>query len=150
MFSSFKKQLIVLFAAIGVILIAIFSRGLYLPTANQEEAAPEENLVQSDRPQLVSSDPVDTSTIGPTQKIELNFNMPLENEGELKIVIDPKFEYTLKLSEDKKTATLTPNDPLPAGAGYTLFVKGNTQFAGKKLLENDAIVHFKTVNHSGI
>lgn len=146
-----RNPLAWLVLALGLILIAIFNKGIYsseLPMAQEESI--EQSTNQEQKPVLVSSNPADFATIGPAQTIELTFNQPLENKGELKLNVEPVFEYDVELSDDRKTAKIIPKTPFPAGAAYTIFIKSDTKFDGQKKLEHEEIIHFKTVNHSGV
>lgn len=92
----------------------------------------------------------DTKMILPTQTIEIVFNQPIENIGEFKHKLEPKVKYQAKLSDDKKTVILKPEDSFPVGTEFTLFVQGDTKFDGKKTFGKEVQIHFKTLQFKGI
>lgn len=91
-----------------------------------------------------SPSPLDGATILPGQDITINFNKPLENAGQLKIRFDPAIDYQVKLSNDRKTATITA--PFELGKSYTLFILGESKFDGALRLGGDKVFHFKTID----
>lgn len=147
---STKAKIIAAIIAIGAILIAIFQFGL------GGEATPRpSDISQSDSPVVVATNPEamkekKTVVVLPTQTIEISFNQPLENIPETKIVIEPKADYKVELSGDRKTVKIIPVTPYALGQGYSLFVKGETKFDGKKTLGNDVDFHFATISYNGV
>lgn len=142
---SLKQKIIGIIVLLGGFLIFIFQQGLYSkPTDNTP--------MQSDEIKIVSTNPnpLEGATILPIQKIEITFNRPIEGSGEFKTTMDPQLDYKIELSEDRKTAIITPNKPYTLGGGYTLHIMGNTKFDGKKQLDREEIFHFKTINYSGV
>ncbi len=83
------------------------------------------------------------------QTLELTFDQPIENRGEVKNTLDPKQDYTVELSQDKKTAKFIPNKPYISGREYTLTIKSDTKFDGKKTLGHDEVFHFRTISYQG-
>src|SRR5258708_24120184 len=71
-----------------------------LPASTQTSEEPKVVLLKPD----LKQNPI----IIPTQAIEITFNLPLENVGEFKNRIDTFKDYTVKLSDDRKTAKITP------------------------------------------
>lgn len=134
-------------AIAGAILIAIFRQGFYSsPSPDQTTPITQE----SSEPSFVSSNPSDNGVLLPSQPIELIFNQPLENSAEFKHRLEPKVDYKLKLSEDKKTIQLVFDKPLPLGTTYTLFVQADAKFEGKKTLGKDLEFHFRTITYNGV
>ncbi len=113
------------------------------------------------KPTIVSSIPPygqdEPPILLPTQNIEITFNMPLENTGEVKYQIDPKMEYSLKLSNDRQTVTFIAKSSYKLGTNYTLSIKPDTKFninPGKnetKIISDQTFdLHFKTLTYRGI
>lgn len=147
---STKTKIIAAVIAIGALLIALFQFGL----GGTGTPRPT-NLSQSDSPTVTSTNPEamkekKTVVVLPTQTIEISFNHPLENIPETKIVIEPKADYKVELSDDRKTLKIIPLTPYALGQGYSLFVKGETKFDGKKTLGSDVDFHFATISYNGV
>lgn len=145
-----KTTLIGAIVIIGVILIAIFQFGLGGPGTEKGS-----EVAQSDSPMVTATNPEamkekKTVVVLPTQTIEIIFNQPLENIPETKIVIEPKADYKVELSGDRKTLKIIPVTPFALGQGYSLFVKGETKFDGKKTLGSDVDFHFATIAYNGV
>ena len=160
---SLKQIIIGLVALVGIILILIFGRGLsssspsssVTSSASQTEVKSvqaEKATADSSEIKVVSTVPenLDGSVILPTQIIEITFNQPMENRGEFKNKIDPPAEYEIKLSDDRKTAKIILTKPFKLGTGYTLFIKPDTKFDGKKILDKELIYHFNTISYKGV
>ncbi len=145
-----KTKIIAIILTIGALLIAVFKFGLGdVPTPGSSD------ISQSDSPTVVATSPIDmkakkTVVVLPTQTIEITFNQPLENIPETKIVIEPKADYKVELSGDRKTLKIIPLTPYALGQGYSLFVKGETKFDGKKTLGSDVDFHFATISYNGV
>lgn len=155
--SSLKQKIIVIVAIIGTALIFIFQQGLYSSDKPQNTNAVKQNNISSNSnnedPKLISTIPenLNEAIILPTQVLELTFNHPLENPGEFKHKFEPKIEYTLKLSDDKKTVKITPKSTFQLGTTYTLFIYSDeTKFDGGKRLNDNITLHFKTIEYKGI
>lgn len=150
---SLKQKIIASIVAFGLILIAIFNKGLALKNEAPANTSPQTKpQVQTNTPELISTNPqaLDGTTILPTQIIELNFNLPLENDAEIKITFEPKAEYKIELSNDKKTAKIIPLKPYALGQGYSLSIKSDTKFQGKKTLGRDYGFGFRTIEYRGV
>jgi hypothetical protein len=152
-----KQILAAIVAVVGIILIAIFRFGFgaQQPILDNAQSQTEvsEQASNPDEVAVVSTKPanLEGATILPNQPIEITFNSPLENEPELKRDWDPKdTDIKTELSSDKKTVKFTPNKPLVLGQPYTLFIKSDTKFEGKKTLDKDLIYHFKTISYTGV
>lgn len=150
-----RQRIISAVLLIGAGLIAIFTFGLYKPSSPTLPSEPSAQNTVSDNIELVSTNPEglikkQEVIILPNQSIEFTFNQPLENVPETKIAIEPTFEVKVELSKDRKTARLTPSKPFALGQGYTLFIKGDTKFEGKKQLGRDLDFHFSTISYKGV
>lgn len=170
----FKQRLIIIIIALGLALIAIFTRGLYSPTpptlpwlgqhtADQpttpstvtviKEVGTKDSQGKTDKVQVVSSkpSPLEEAIVVPTQTIEITFSQPLENVGEFKYRLDPKpQEAQVELSSDRKTAKIIPIKPFTLGARYTLFITTDTKFDGRKVTQQDLIFHFSVIPYQGV
>lgn len=140
---------------ISVVLLILLACGFYLiqQKNNQEGKQNPTNTSSSqslDIVKILSVKPTDNSTILPTQPIEITFTSTVKSLEDFKHVIDPKFEYEMKLSEDKKTVTITPKISYPLGVNFALFIKPDTLFDDGKKLEGETIYHFKTIQYKGI
>lgn len=146
---NLKHKIMIGIAIIGAILVFIFQHGIY--------SKPEQNLkskqeVKSEEPQVVSTNPspLENTTILPTQSVEITFNYPIQNIGEFKNKLEPKVDYKVELSDDRKTAKIIPVKAFGLGITYTLFILPDTKFDGKGSLNRDIIYHFQTVGYKGI
>lgn len=142
---SLKQKIIAIVTVIGLILIYIFQRGLY-------GSSPQALQVKNEGPQVVSTkpSPLDQTVLLPSQPVEITFNYPLQNTGEFKNRIEPKIDYKVELSSDRKTAKIIFLKPMDLGQGYTLFVLPDTKFDGAGNLGQDLVFHFKTISYKGI
>lgn len=150
---SLKQKIIIIIAAVGAALIFIFQRGLYSKPAAEKPVDTQKNTAQSsEEPKLIFTNPtpLEGSTILPTQSVQITFNIPLENVGEFKHRLEPKTPYEAKLSDDKKTVTITPTKPLKLGSGYTLFIDQLSKFEGGKRLNGGIDIHFRTIEYKGV
>lgn len=147
-FLDLKKKIMIAIALIGAILILIFQRGLYSKPAEINTPASEE----SGEVRVVSTipSPLDNTTILPAQAVEITFNYPLQNIGEFKNKIEPKVDYKVELSDDRKTVRIIPAKIWRLGTTYTLFIMPDTKFDKKGNLNLDIIYHFRTVEYKGI
>lgn len=108
--------------------------------------------VQTDKPQIVSVKPdlKNSPIILPNQVIEITFNIELENSGEFKNKIDTFKDYAVKLSDDRKTAIISPTKSYDLGKSYTLFISKDSKFIGGKRLDNDEHFEFRTIDYHGV
>lgn len=153
---SLKQKIMIIVAVLGAALIWIFQQGIYTKPNSTTPPNPPinqvQNLPQNTEPQVISTNPdnLEGTIILASQTIEITFNLPLENRGEFKNRIDPATEVEIKLSEDRKTAQIIPIKPYKLGTGFTLFIKPDTKFDGKKQLGKEIIYHFRTINYKGV
>ena len=146
---SSKAKVIAVLVALGLLLIAVFSSGIY---SNSHEQAENTGVQQADgKPMIVQTNPkdLDQSTILPNQTLEIYFSEPLENVPETRWSVEPQADYKAELSDDRKTLKLIPNTPLNLGQSYTLFIKAETKIEGKKTLDKEYQYHFKTIDFKG-
>lgn len=147
-------KIIILITAIGIALIAVFQHGLYdkpdpKPIEQSQAKTDDSNKLE---PQIVTTnpDPLENAVILPMQTIEITFNRPLENVGEFKNRIEPKPDYRLELSSDRKSAKIIPIKPFKLGERYNLFIQPDTKFDGHIELKRDYSYHFRTVEYKGV
>ncbi|MDO8429683.1 MAG: hypothetical protein Q7S88_03575, partial [Candidatus Daviesbacteria bacterium] len=108
-----NKKLLVIILVLGVLtLLVLWS--FYKPTipgfGTQTKNDSSSQTSESKDPEVVSTipSPLSGATILPTQIIEITFNKALHNKGEFKNKIEPKVEYEIQLSGDRKTAKIIP------------------------------------------
>lgn len=108
--------------------------------------------ISKDPPKIVSTkpDPLDQIIIPTDQIIEITFNRPLENAGEFKVKIEPKVEFKLELSGDRKTGRIIPVKPYELGSGYTISIGPDTKFDGVGEWGKDKSFHFRTIKYTGV
>lgn len=151
-----KTKILVLIFILGTLFI-IFISGFFhkiAPRDNQTQKAQKNTPVvsQNDKPQIISTkpDPLEEAIISATQIVEITFNRPLENVGEFKSKIEPKIDYKVKLSDDRKTAKIIPANLYELGATYTLFIGTETKFDGVGRWGEEKIFHYKTIRYTGV
>ena len=150
---SFKTKIITLIITVGLILIAIFKFGLNgtpVPVVNNEtQTNPSDpSVISSDPKELYIKEPL---VISPNQVLTLNFNTPLLNGPETKITLEPKHDIEVKLSDDYKSAVITPKTPYKLGQGYTIFISREAKLREEgKTLGKEYDFHFNVINYSGI
>lgn len=142
---SIKKFLIV------IPIIFIIAIVLWKDNSTSEPSSPTPTPT-SDQPRVVSTNPspLDGTIIAADQKIEITFSHPLENAPELKLRIEPKLDYKVELSSDRKTAKITPTSSYDLGVSYTLFILPDSKFDGGGRLDGEKIFHFQTIRYRGI
>ena len=149
---SLNKKIIVIIATVGIILILIFLSGLLAKPAAQKPAEQKSTQSQNDFPRIVSTkpDPLDNTIISATEVIEITFNRPLENVGEFKSRIEPKIDYKVELSGDRKTAKIIPAQPYNLGSTYTLSIGPETKFDGAGRWGEEKTFQFRTIKYTGV
>ncbi len=107
---------------------------------------------QNDSPKIVSTkpDPLENTIVSANEIIEITFNRTLENKGEFKLRIEPKTDFKIELSSDRKTAKIIPVNPYELGKTYTIFIGTETKFDGVGRWGQEKIYHFKTVAYRGV
>ncbi len=121
-------------------------------TKSQPAVSQDSPSTQTESAQILSTkpDPLENSIIAASDPVEITFNKPLQNIGELKIRIEPKVEFKIELSSDRKTGKIIPLKPLELGITYTLFIGPETKFDGMGNWGMEKIYHFKTVKYTGV
>ena len=116
---------------------------------NKQSSAP---VAQNESPRIVSTtpDPLDNAIIPASQIIEITFNRSLENVGEFKVKIEPKIDFKLELSQDRKTAKIIPAKPFDLGATYNLSIGPDTKFDGVGAWGQDKNFQFRTIKYTGV
>lgn len=132
--------------------VAFFLRGVIFKSAPTQTSPSPTPATQNDSPKIVSTKPdhLDEAIISGTEVIEITFTRPLENEGEFKRRIDPKIEYEVKLSQDRKTVSIIPKKPYELGTSYTLFILPDSKFDGGGRLDEEKIFHYHTIRYRGL
>lgn len=107
---------------------------------------------QTEPPKIISTkpDPLEESIIGASEVVEITFNRSLENKGEFKLRIEPKVEYKIELTQDRKTAKIIPLAPYALGTTYTIFIGPDSKFDGVGEWRQEKIFHFKTIRYRGV
>lgn len=120
--------------------------------APQDHAASQTTPDLSDKKaNLISTNPdfSNDPIIEASQKIEITFDKPLENSGELKMKIDPKPDYKVELSSDRKTAQIKPVKPYELGLEYSISISPESKFDNGARLSEGKNFHFRTVKYRG-
>lgn len=138
------KKNIVFTAAIIILVLALWG-------FRQSKPASPPPTSQPDTPRLVSTkpDPLEDTIIPADQIIEITFSHSLENVPELKTKIEPKTDYKVELSGDRKTAKIIPVVPFELGTTYTLFIMTDSKFEKGARLAKELNFHFRTVKYRG-
>lgn len=140
------------------ILILFIILGFWYFTQRKEEAKPaplpqkQNSISENDPPQIVSTNPspLEDNIVSSNQIIEITFNRPLQNSGEFKLKIEPKIEFKIELSSDRKTAKISFPKLLELGVTYTISIGPDTKFDGIQNWGQDKTYHFKTVKYTGV
>lgn len=110
------------------------------------------SISESDKPQIIATkpDPLNETIIPADQIIEITFNRSLQNAPEFKVRIEPKIEYKVELTQDRKTARIIPSKPYELGGSYTLYIGPDTKFDGVGEWGQDKTFYFRTIKYRGI
>lgn len=148
---SLKQKIIALVALLGIALIIIFQNGL-VPKSSPETKDTPSAETKSEHAVLLTTNPspFNNSIILPTQSLEFTFSDPLENPGEFKVRLEPQAEVKISLSDDKKTAKITPKKSFDLGQSYTLFIQNDSKFEGGKKLDQNLQFGFRTIEYNGV
>ncbi|OGE24891.1 hypothetical protein A3C26_02725 [Candidatus Daviesbacteria bacterium RIFCSPHIGHO2_02_FULL_39_12] len=151
---SKSKKLILILIVVLICggLLTTFWKNKKITTPMQVKNPTARSITQNDPPQIVATkpDPLENNIIASTDIVEITFNRPMENVGEFKSKIEPKIEYTVELSDDRKTAKIKPAKPYQLGATYTLFIGTETKFDGVGRWGEEKIFHYKTIAYRGV
>lgn len=154
-----KKKIIlilvvILFLAVSFFLMKHFKRGSnsQVATPQSSSESPQPAVSEKDPPRIVSTKPenLDNSIIPAFVPLEFTFNRPLENEGEFKIKIEPKVDFKVTVSNERKTGVVTFQKPLELGTSYTLFIGTETKFTGMGRWGEEKVFHFRTIPYKGL
>lgn len=150
-----KNRIIILMIAVGIILTVISGRLLYHRpsiTHTQPQTQTTEVSSQNESPKIVSTkpNPLNEAIIAADEIIEITFNRSLQNAPEFKVRIEPKTDFKVELSQDRKTARIIPVKPYELGASYTLYIGRDTKFDGVGEWGMDKTFHFMTIKYRGI
>lgn len=150
---SLKQKIITAFVLLGLILIAVFSNGLY-SKKQSSTALPilsQTNLTEEKQIKVVSTNPspLEEGVILPNQTIEITFNKPMVNDNSL-ISFDPKVDFTLEQNSDHKTLKISPKISSSLGKSFTLIIKSGYRSDTGEKLDHDEVFHFKTVKYTGV
>lgn len=155
--NNLKRKIIAIVGIIGTLLIFIFYRGLGGKPENIENKKSQDQEVQQtsqdENKDIITStkpSPLNEATILASQNIEVTFNYPIQNIPEFKHRIDPKLDYKIELSSDRKTVKIIPAKQFELGTAYTLYIQPGTKFDGRTELDKEILYHFRTVNYTGI
>lgn len=146
------KLLFLVFGVLGAFLaIYIYQKTNQTPRSSSPTLQPSINTA-TDSPRIVSTkpEPLEEAIIAADQIIEITFNRPLENVGEFKSKIEPKIDYKVELSSDRKTAKIIPLKSFELGSTYTLFIGPESKFDGAGRWGEEKIYHFQTIKYRGI
>jgi len=150
-----NKNLQKIFLSLVFILVAA---GVFFWNQKKAEKTTEQPIKQqsvsqqTDSPKIVYTkpDPLENNIVGASDIIEITFNRPLENEGQFKVRIEPKVEFKIELTNNRKTARIIFPKSLQLGSSYTLFIDPDTKFDGVGNWGQDKIFHFHTVTYKGV
>jgi hypothetical protein len=144
---------------IAIILIFIagtgyfFFKGFSQKNPSPQTSPPSQTPTPNDSSaQIIKTipDPLNETIIPADQIIVITFNKSLQNIPEFKIKFEPKIDFKVELSSDRKIATIKPAKPFGLGAEYTLSIAPDTKFDGVGNWGTDKSFHFRTIKYRGI
>lgn len=149
-----KKILIYLVLIIAIFLVFFFYKKVIPVNAPTpvKQSTQEQKDISKDLPKIISTkpDPLEENIVSSSDTVEITFNKPLENVGEFKSRLEPKIDYKVELSSDRKTARIKPVKGFLLGTTYTLFIGTETKFDGIGRWGEEKIFHFKTITYRGV
>lgn len=146
-----KKTIISIIIALGLLLIAIFSSGLYGSPSQKSEPTSQQTDENSKEVKVLSTTPekLHGSTLLPTQIIEIKFNKVLNNDpADLKI--EPETKYNAHVTDSGKTLRIEPLEPYKLGSEYTITIKQGYDLQDGNKLDKDIIFRFRTIEYRGV
>lgn len=153
MSNGILKHKVVILILVILIILAVFLFFYVKKTPTTEQP---KNPAQTEELRLLKTnpDPLDNTTILPTQNLEFTFNMPIYR-SEFKHNFDPEIPHDIEMvdgidSEHGTTIRIKFREPLKLGSGYTLFVEAGTKVNDKLKLNRDYIYHFTTIHYRGV
>lgn len=139
---------------VGIVLIAaaFFIYLGFFKSSSKTAVSENKTISATDEPQVVSTKPdlLENTIIGANDTIEITFNRPLENVGEFKLRLETKKDIKVTLSDDRKTAKITPLTPYDLGTTYTIFIEPDSKFDGVGAWGKEKIFHFSTIKYTGV
>ena len=138
--------------AILVLILASLAIILLNNSQPQQQSPQSTDQVKHDQPEIISTkpDPLEEAVVSATEQIEITFSHPLENSDQAKFRLEPKVDYKIVLSQDRKTAKIVPQKPYDLGSTYTLFILPDSKFDGIGQWGKEKIFHFKTIKYRGV
>lgn len=137
---------------LAIILILVAGYFLYSfskkPSQTNQTASPSND--SEARVIATKPDPLNEAIIPADQIIEISFNKPLQNVPEFKVKIEPKIEFKVELSPDRKVAKITALKPFELNTAYTLSIAPDTKFDGVGNWGKEQNFHFRTIKYRGI
>lgn len=148
---DFVVKIIIIIIVITIIAFLWKGRASVIPPSSplpSKTSSPS----SSEKPQIVSTkpDPLEDTIISAMDTVEITFNRPLENVGEFKVRIEPKIDYRVELSGDRKTAKIIPTKPYQLGTTYTISIGPESKFDGVGRWGEEKIFHYKTILYRGV
>ncbi len=145
-----RPKLVIVMLIVILFLATAFIASKKLKPAQELQPSPKTSA--TDQPQIVSTkpDPLDETIIPASEPIEITFNRSLQNVPEFKIRFEPKPDYKVELSSDRKTAKIIFIKPLELGTSFTLYIQPDTKFDGVGDWKQDKIYQFRTVKYTGV
>ncbi len=152
---SLKVKIIILLIVTGLVFFlgrTIFQKKEVQTNTPASTTAPTQSNQPNEPPKIVSTkpEPLEESIISAAEIIEVSFNRPLENRGEFKLRVEPKIEFEIELTQDRKTAKIKPLKPYELGRTYTLFIGPETKFDGVGRWGQEKVYHVRTIKYRGI
>ncbi len=143
---------IIILIGVAFIFLLAYVRQSQTPNAQPQPSQQTTSIPENDKPQIVATkpDPLDETIITTNEVIEITFNRPLENVGEFKARLEPKTDFKVELSGDRKTGKIIPTKPYPLGSAFTLFIGPETKFDGVGRWGEEKIYHFRTIKYTGV
>lgn len=137
---------------LGIFFILILNAGRQTKVTTEHSPAQTTSITENNSPKILSTkpDPLEEAIVAANETIEFTFNKSLENVGEFKLRIEPKIEFKIALSQDRKTAKIIPLASYELGVTYTLFIGPDTKFEGVGAWRQEKIYHFKTIRYRGV
>ncbi len=147
-----RNKIILIIIIVAAIAIFLFLKGISLKPQPQKPTEQKPTQTQNESPKIVSTkpDPLENTIISATEVVEITFNRPLENVGEFKLKMDPKIDYKIELSSDRRTAKIIPVKPYQLGTAYIIYIGGETKFDGVGQWGQEKIFHYRTIKYTGV
>lgn len=143
-----------------LLILAVIILGLFVivnvsprsKTDSIQPAVENPSPTQSDSPKILSTkpNPLEEAVLGANDTVEITFNRSLQNSAEFRVRIEPKIDFKIELSSDRKTAKIIPLKLYELGTTYTLFIGTDTKFDGVGAWGQEKIFHFKTIRYRGV